>query len=165
MYSASLEVLGLPKRKHQDWFHENNTEVQLLIDQMHNSHKCWLSDNSSSTKREAYKKCKGMVQKSLRQMKEAWWSAKATQLQDAANRKDAKAFYEGLQNVYGPNESGTSPVLSSDGEILHTDKTEILLGGRNTSSMSLIVIQWLMKMSSIPSHKNQKSLSSHFCLV
>ena len=125
VYSASFEVLGLPKRKHQDCFDENNTEVQLLIDQMHNSHKCWLSDKSSSTEREAYKKCKGMVQKSLRQM-EAWWSAKATQLQDAANRKDAKAFYEGLQNVYGPKESGTSPVLSSDGETLHTDKTEIL---------------------------------------
>lgn len=126
VYSTSLEVLGLPKRKHQDWFDENNTEIQLLIDQMHNSHKSWLNDRSSSSKRTVYRECKGMVQKSLRQMKECWWSAKATELQEAADRKDARAFYEGLKKVYGPKESGTSPVLSSDGKTLHTDKAQIL---------------------------------------
>lgn len=126
IYSTSFEVLGLPKRKHQDWFDENNSEVQLLIDKMHDSHKCWLNDKSSSSKKLAYKRCKGVVQKSLRQMKEFWWSAKAAELQEAANRKDSKAFYEGLKKVYGPKENGTSPVLSSDGETLHTDKKEIL---------------------------------------
>ena len=38
IYASSLEVLELPIRKHQDWFDDNNTEVKLLIKQMHASH-------------------------------------------------------------------------------------------------------------------------------
>ena len=37
-HAASLEVRGLPVRKHQDWFDDNNTEVQLLIEKLHSSH-------------------------------------------------------------------------------------------------------------------------------
>ena len=124
-HSTSLEVLGLPIRKHQDWFDENNKEVQSLIQKMHSSHKTWIEDKNSTNKKKAYTTCKGQVQKALRAMKEAWWSAQATYLQDAFDRKDSKAFYEGMKKVFGPQENGVAPINSIDGEVL-TDKTEIL---------------------------------------
>ena len=70
-YEASLEVLGLPVRKDQEWLDDNNTEVQLLIQQMHDSHKAWINDKNSSAKKKAYNKCKSQVQSVLRKMKEA----------------------------------------------------------------------------------------------
>ncbi|CAI9734404.1 Hypothetical predicted protein [Octopus vulgaris] len=80
-HSASLEVLGLPVRKHQNWFSDNNTDVQELIDKMH---KPWTNDKSSSRKENADKKCRGQIHRALRQMKETWWSSRATELQEAA---------------------------------------------------------------------------------
>lgn len=41
MHTVSLEVLDLLVRKNQEWFDESDTEVQLLIEQMHSSHKTW----------------------------------------------------------------------------------------------------------------------------
>ena len=125
-YTSSLEVLGLPVRKHQDWFDDNNTEIQSLIKHMHDSHRSWINDRLSSSKKQTYQQCKRQVQSSLRKMKESWWATKAAELQEAANKKDSKSFYEGLKRVFGPEERGTSPVLSSDGETLFSDKTQIL---------------------------------------
>ena len=125
-YAASLEVLELPVQKHQDWFDDNNTEVQLLIEQMYSSHRAWINDKNSSIKTQAYSKCKNQVQSALRKMKEAWWSAKATEPQQPLDRKDSKAVYDSLKKVYGPQKSGASPVVSSDGRTLLTDKTDIL---------------------------------------
>lgn len=40
----------------------------------------------------------------LRSTKESWWASKAAKLQAAADRKDTKAFYEGLNVVFDPKE-------------------------------------------------------------
>ena len=90
VHTTSMEVLGLPIRKHQDWFDDNNAEVKGLIKQMHDAHKVYVGDKQSSANQQAYKKCKGKVQTALRQMKNAWWDAKATELQDAADKKTPK---------------------------------------------------------------------------
>ncbi len=99
IHTTSLEVLGLPLRKHQDWFDDNNAEVQQLIREMHSAHKAWIDDKNSSTKKKAYKACKGQVQRALRKMKETWWSTQTSVLQEAFDRKDSKAFYNGIKKV------------------------------------------------------------------
>ena len=124
--AAAVEVLGMPRRKHQDWFDESNDEVKALINQMHSSHKCWIEDKNSTVKHTAYKKCKGEVQRALRAMKERWWYNKAIELQEAADSKNTKAFYDGLKEVFGPQKSGASPLSTADGEALLTDKSDIL---------------------------------------
>ena len=35
-------------------------------------------------------------------MKERWWYNKAIELQEAADSKNTKAFYDGLKEVFGP---------------------------------------------------------------
>lgn len=82
---------------------------------MHDSQKTWLNDKNSTIKKHAYKECKKQVQTACRRMKESWWHSKAAELQEAANKKDPKAFCEGLKKLFGPLENGSSPVLSSDG--------------------------------------------------
>uniref|UniRef100_A0A0L8H469 Endonuclease/exonuclease/phosphatase domain-containing protein n=1 Tax=Octopus bimaculoides TaxID=37653 RepID=A0A0L8H469_OCTBM len=122
----ALQVLGLPVHEHQDWFSDNNTDVQQLIDKINSPHKTWINDKSSSRKENAYKKCRGQAQCAPRQMKEAWLSSKATELQEAADRKDSKAFYDGLKKVYHPQKHSVTPIFSSNRETLLTDKSDIL---------------------------------------
>ncbi|CAI9736467.1 Hypothetical predicted protein [Octopus vulgaris] len=68
-HTAPEEVLRLPVPKHQDWFNDNSTDVQQLIDKMHSSHKTWINDKSSPRKENAYQKSRGQVLRALRQIR------------------------------------------------------------------------------------------------
>ena len=125
IHTSATEVLGLPIRRHQDWFDDQDVEAQQSINEMHKAHKIWIDGKNSASKRRLYQECKSKVQKTLRQMKEAWWSSHAKTVQDAYDRKDSKAFYEGIKKVFGPQESGVSPIAASDGTLL-TDRRDIL---------------------------------------
>ena len=48
------------------------------------------------------------------------------QIKSFADRKDIKKFFDALKTVYGPQSSGTTPLLSADGTSLLTDKKAIL---------------------------------------
>ena len=54
-------------------------------------------------------------------MQDFWLSKKAF-----ADRKDMKKFLDALKTIYGPQSSGTSPLLSADGTSLLTDKEAIM---------------------------------------
>ena len=57
-------------------------------------------------------------------MKEAWWSDRASEIQQASDQKDAKRFYDGLKAVYG--NQLWEPGMSADGTTRITDRSEIL---------------------------------------
>ena len=58
-------------------------------------------------------------------MQDSWLSSMADEIQSFADRKDMK-FFDALKTVYGPQSSGTTPLLSADGTSLLTDKEAIL---------------------------------------
>ena len=58
-------------------------------------------------------------------MQDSWLNKKADEIQLFADRNDMKKFFDALKTIYGPQISGTSPLLSTDGTIL-TDKEAIL---------------------------------------
>jgi hypothetical protein len=62
----------------------------------------------------------------LRMMKEKSWACKSQELQAAADQHDIKRSYDGLKTVYGPRDSGSTPVRSKDGTTLITDQDKIL---------------------------------------
>ena len=45
-------------------------------------------------------------------MQDSWLSSKADEIQSFADRKDMKKFLDALKTVYGPQNSGTTPLLS-----------------------------------------------------
>ena len=109
-YKCSAEVLGFVKRKHQDWFDENDADAQTLLDNMHSTHLAWINDKASATKKNAYHQARNDAQRNLRRMKESWWAQKASELQEAADCNQTKRFFDGLKAVYGPRTSGTMPL-------------------------------------------------------
>ena len=126
IYDTSANLLGFVKRKHQDWFDENDQETSLLIKTMHQSHLQYMNNKRSKKLKKQYYSTKTSVQKRLRHLKDAWWKTKAEELQKAADSNNTKKFYDLLKKVYGPLTSTSGPLLSADGKKLLTDETEIL---------------------------------------
>ena len=124
--SAAEEVLGLTKRSHQDWFDENDTMTEALLQKLHSTHLDYINDKASPSKRNTYLQTKRAAQTSLRRMKDAWWMERGKELQGAADRHDTKALYEGLRRIYGPKSRGISPLLSADGRTVLRDQQSIM---------------------------------------
>ena len=44
VHSSAMDSLRPVSRKHQDWFDENDEEIQVLLEEKHQKHKAYLSD-------------------------------------------------------------------------------------------------------------------------
>ena len=89
-------------------------------------HKAYLRNTGSVTRKTAYSNICKTVQTRLRDMHDSWLRKKADEIQSFADRKDMTKFFDALKTVYGPQSSGTTPLLSTDGTSLLTDKEAIL---------------------------------------
>ena len=59
-------------------------------------------------------------------MQDSWLSARADEIQRYADMNNMKNFYGSIKEVYGPNSSGSSPLLSANGIKLISEKNKIL---------------------------------------
>ena len=57
-------------------------------------------------------------------MQDNWWSNKADELQNLADRHDNR-FYKELKAVFGPSTSAAAPLRSEDGSTLLTDRASM----------------------------------------
>ena len=112
-----MDSLGPVSRKYQDWFDENDNEIQELLEEKHQKHKAYLRNISSVSSKTAYSNICKTVQTRLRDMQDSWLRKKVDEIQSFADRKDMKKFFDALKTVYGPQSSGTTPLLSADGTV------------------------------------------------
>ena len=124
--SSAASTLGQSSRKHQDWFDENDDEIQRLLEEKHRLLKAHQDDTSSVSKKAAYSNICKTVQTKLRDMQDSWLRKKTEEIQSFADRKDMKKFHDALKTIYGPKSSGATTLLSADGNTLLTDKEAIL---------------------------------------
>ena len=122
---VTKEVLGVPERKHRDWFDENDPLIKPLLTELHYLHIQTVEDKCNIVKADLYRNCKQLVQKSLRSMQNNWWKDRAAELQESADKRDYKTFYQGLKKVYGPTYIASSAIKSMDGVLL-TEPAQIL---------------------------------------
>ena len=90
VHSSAMDSLGPVSRKHQNWFDENDEEIQGLLEEKHQKHKAYLSDTSSVSSKAAYSDICKTVQTRLRDMQDSWLSNKADEIQSFAERKNMK---------------------------------------------------------------------------
>lgn len=92
----------------------------------HHLHRAYQNDPASAAKKTTVINARRTVQNRLRKMRDLWLSAKPDEIQAYADKNDYKQFYEALNTLYGPQSSGSFPLLNSDGTVLLTEKTQIL---------------------------------------
>ena len=126
VHSSAMNFLGPVSRKHQDWFGKNEKEIQGLLEEKHQQHKTYLRNTSSVSSKTAYSNICKTVQTRLKDMQDSWLSKKAGEIQSFADRKNLKKLFDALKTVYGPQSSGTTPLVSANGTSLLTHKEAIL---------------------------------------
>jgi hypothetical protein len=128
VYSASVEVLGLRKRKHRDWFDENDPQISTLLEDKNKLHQQYLSasDKDRESLYQSFRSAKSSLQRRLRQMKNQWWMDISKQIQEAYNSKDSKALYHLIREAFGPQSSSLVPLKSKDGSLIYKDPEGIM---------------------------------------
>ena len=96
IHSSAMDSLGPVSRKHQDWYDENEKEIQGLLEEKHQKHKAYLRNTSSVSSKTTYSNICKTVQTRLRDMQDSWLSTKADEIQSFADRKDMKKFFDAL---------------------------------------------------------------------
>jgi hypothetical protein len=80
VYSVALDHLGPATKHHQDWFDENNEQIQALLSEKHHLLRRYQEDPTSEPKRSAFCSARKRVQKELRGMQDTWFSRKAEEI-------------------------------------------------------------------------------------
>ena len=96
------EVVGLSIRKHQDWFDEEDKEIQELLEKKRSCHNHLLTKPDDQAAKAAHKTACSTLQAELRTMQNDWWTGLSERTQRYADLVDMHAFYEALKAVCGP---------------------------------------------------------------
>ena len=71
VHFSVMDSLGPVFRKHQDWFDENDKNIQRLLEEKHQKHKAYLCNTSSASSKTAYSNICKTVQTKLRDMQDS----------------------------------------------------------------------------------------------
>ena len=125
LYAASAEALGRRKKKHRDWFDENDMEIQEILLNKNKKHNIYLS-NPSTTSANAWREARSETQRQTREIKNRWWRERAAEIQGYAESGKMKEFYDTIKAVTGPTTNSLSPLRAEDGVTLLKDRAQIL---------------------------------------
>ena len=125
MYRTAKDVLGKPRRNHQDWFDDSDSKLQELLEARNLARNDYLQCSTRYRKKKHAQEQREL-QRYTREMKCSWWERKAENLQIAADRKDMKTFYDGLRELYGPKPRGLIQLKADDGETVLQEKDKVL---------------------------------------
>ena len=128
VYATGVEILGLKKAVHRDWFDDNDQEIKDLLQTKKILCDTLLNENlkNRSAVEKKFKEHKATLQRELRKMKNEWWSNISREVQSAYDGKDTKDLYTLLRQVFGPKSSPVVPLLSKDKSTLIKDRDKIL---------------------------------------
>ena len=117
--------LGKQERVHEDWFDENDKEINALFALKRKAFISWHQEYRNRQKREHYHSIRSIVQNKIRGMKNNWWSRKSEELQRLADMNNSKEFFAATRKLYGPRSGGVGPIASKDGSTVHKEKAKI----------------------------------------
>ncbi|XP_076036004.1 uncharacterized protein LOC143021966 [Oratosquilla oratoria] len=118
LHHTASEVLGISKKKHQDWFDENDAEIHTLLQRKNEAHAALLSNQNNHSLRANFNNLRAEAQRSLRRMQNDWWCQKAREIQQFADENDQQSFFAAVKATYGPRQSSIAPLKAADGHII-----------------------------------------------
>ncbi|BHF65115.1 hypothetical protein SprV_0200812400 [Sparganum proliferum] len=74
----------------------------------------------------AFSQYRRLTQQRLQEVRDAWMSRKAEDIQGFADRNESKNLFAAIKAIYGPPTKGTAPLPSYDGSTLLKEQSQIL---------------------------------------
>ncbi|VDM02090.1 unnamed protein product [Schistocephalus solidus] len=74
------QVLGRARRQHQDWFDDNDADINNLLAEKNGLHKAYMDLRTDTTKA-AFFRCRRLVQQRPREMQDVWMVRKAEKIE------------------------------------------------------------------------------------
>lgn len=127
---AGKEILGVKKKKKDNWFYQNMDLIQPLLDKKYAAWSNYLKSKNSksdSTQLSKFKQrfshTKIQLQKLIRQLKNQWWLQKASEIQLAADKHNTKKIYQLINslNISKDYQIKSINVKDKNGKILSTE--------------------------------------------
>ena len=100
LQNATKHVFGKKKRKSEDWFDDQDNEIQRF-----------LKDKKLSWDKEA-------LREEIRKLKIKWFQQKADEAERYTREKNHREFYAMLNTVYGSKSKSIHPVRTKSGDLL-----------------------------------------------
>ncbi|VDL94493.1 unnamed protein product [Schistocephalus solidus] len=105
--SPALDVLGRARRKHQDWFDDNDADIKNLLTEKNGLHKFYMDLRTDATKASFFI-CRHLVRQGLREMQDAWMIRKAEEIQGYADSNEMKNFFKTIKARNHPGRAAIS---------------------------------------------------------
>ena len=67
---AALTALGKKRRRHKDWFDDNDPEIPTILPDLRSKHLEWVNNKDCQAKKERYRQVRSVAQARIRWMKE-----------------------------------------------------------------------------------------------
>ena len=99
LQETTAEVASFTTRKNQDWFDENDVDIQELLQRKRSCHSRLLRTPVDQTAKVVYWEACCKLQVKLRAMQNNWWSELAEKIQWCADVGDLRSLYKALRAV------------------------------------------------------------------
>ena len=138
VHSSAMDSLRPVSRKHQDWFDENDKEIQGLLEEKHQKHKAYLRNTSSVSSKTAYSNICKTVQTRLRDMQDSWLRKKADEIQPLPTERTWKSSLMHSRQYMVPRAQEPPHFLVQMERVFWLTKKLSWKNGLNTLMVSLI---------------------------
>ena len=105
IHRAAVESVGYTRRRHQDWFDNSAPGIHNLLQAKHKALAAHLSNPQSTSLKARFNNIRAETQRTLRAMKNDWWTKKAHEIQHHADTNNSHAFYDSIKAIYGSETS------------------------------------------------------------
>ena len=138
--------LGKQERVHEDWFDENDKEINALFALKRKAFISWHQEYRNRQKREHYHSIRSIVQNKIRGMKNNWWSRKSEELQRLADMNNSKEFFAATPSCMAQGLAVLDQLLQRMAPLYTRRKLRSERDGVNISRNCLTRMLRLMKM-------------------
>ena len=125
IYKACTDSIGYTTHQHQDWFDENDVEIEVLLHRKRPAFCALEISPFFQQKYDAYHQVKAEAQRKICDIKNRWCQAKALKIQHFVDHHNMRNFLKATKAIYDPSSNGLTTLRSQDGSILLKDDVTI----------------------------------------
>ena len=123
--AAAEETIGYTHKKNQDWFDENDEHITRLVETKRLT-RLALENHPTPENKNRHKQALAECRRGIREAQNTWWQRKSEEIQNYADQRDLRRFYDATKEIFGPTRTSVGGLKDTDGTTVITDSEGIL---------------------------------------